>query len=53
MITTAGNFLRSLRGQLVSALLALLLVLLGLFGAATAIVRVAAIDPLAALGGQR
>ncbi|MBO4207486.1 FtsX-like permease family protein [Micromonospora echinofusca] len=31
----------------------LLLVLLGLFGAATAIVRVAAIDPLAALGGQR
>ena len=31
MITTAGNFLRSLRGQLVSALLALLLVLLVLF----------------------
>ncbi|MEV0396429.1 ABC transporter permease [Polymorphospora rubra] len=31
----------------------LLLVLLGLLGAAAAIVRVAAIDPLAALGGQR
>ena len=33
VMMTAGNFLRSLRGQLVSALLALLVILLGLFAA--------------------
>jgi putative ABC transport system permease protein len=35
------------------AVAAVLLIVLGLAGATTAIVRVAAIDPLAALGGQR